>query len=317
MVYKQQSFGFGMLSDELRGLEVCVRENPNRADARLKYARMLGIAGRLEDSREEYHHLLSRISPQHELYETARNGYVQKVCETTTRSSRKRWNRPQALRLALRWNTKLHSLTEAVAARLGNLENSQEYQVVSTLALYHRDINNDIVVGFAEIPTSKEGLALMQQGFDAYYSDSLGFRELVMPAQQGLVAELLEQARCEGRVVSVLENNMLDMLVLSTALEDGISAYASHPFVQALFGGSAFAEMNAEYLRQRNHTQSCVWYVSRNHLEEQLTVDNVLVRPVGLGGVDGVILVCADNYFIGSGRSRGVAHVGKKKIHEK
>jgi hypothetical protein len=220
-------------------------------------------------------------------------------------------NRPAALREAVKRGVRLQSLAEAVAARFGGLERSAEYQVVSTLALYFRDEEKNFAVAFAEVPMSEAGLALMHSGYGVH-CDPVGFREFVVPACHVLVAGLLSVARCEGRVASVLDR--VDSLRLSTVQEAGMSEYARHPYVQALFGSSALAEMNAECIRQRKRESGYVWFVSRNHLEEQISKDNVLVRPVGLGGNgfgDIDLGVNAGYGFYYDGRARGVAPSAK------
>ncbi len=116
-----------------------------------------------------------------------------------------------------------------------DLDSSNEYQKLGTLALAYRD-GSEIVRVFSEIDMSAESRDLLVKGVEARSKNS----ELFLPLTDSLVQRLISS----GRRTDPLENNPLGCSV------EG-SQYSMASFNIALFGSQEIAEVNASYLRAR------------------------------------------------------------------
>lgn len=198
---------------------------------------------------------------------------------------------PEAVKFAAAQGDRfvLQSAREAVAFRVeaNGQDGANLYQATRTAAIYGL-LDGKLAVAFDEDPDPTKNLVLQSR---------LG----VFSKKD--VSDVLTRAEKAGRIVEVKENP-LERSVKSDG--SGRSAYGQDPLVKAALLG--MAEENARFIAQK-YNIGRVYPVSGI---EQLGLDQVDVRAVGLGGgLDGLDAVnLLDDY---GGRARGVRRVDAKK----
>ncbi len=200
------------------------------------------------------------------------------------------------------------------------LDGSNVYQMLSTLFIAYRS-SRGWRVAFAPIQNTAEGVKVAIEGQEL---NAKG-QELILPLE-GLVGDMIAQAKKSRRIVLPLESTPLD---LSTAPSKGGSEYAKNDHVIALHGGGSvgreIAEIHAGYLHDCNKPVGVVYELTMTNLDgilpknDSLANTHAVIRRVGLGGVGygNFNDVGAGGYFSGVGRARGEVHVVAQKISAK
>jgi len=224
---------------------------------------------------------------------------------------------PNAMEFPRKSGGFLQSLGHGIVARVAfhedneatgrDLDGSDEYQKTSTVSIkYHN--GKGWSSAFMELPDEEASFELVKAG----YKKNKNNRELAIPRSEPLVAKLIGLAEEAGRVRPVFKARSLQ---LSTKQSRGHSEYGSNSDIIAIVGNAEIAELNAAYLQKRQREHGFLYDLTESEVESELKgkKDQALIRPVGLGGYSGGIVIYADDDFYYVGRARGVVH-GAREI---
>ncbi|VVB81221.1 Uncharacterised protein [uncultured archaeon] len=230
----------------------------------------------------------------------------------------------KALPWAVSQGIPLHELDGAILIRAGlheaqkrdpsvSLDGSNLYQIVNTLSVARRS-KNGWTISYCKLPNSEESVNLAEEGYNLNRND----KQLILPLENAVVREMIDEAQARGRVAPALDSSPLKL--------DLQSDYECNPHMIAAFGGKKHgknvAAVNATYLKDRNCDYGYLWQLTIADLDKILPKDDsraethALIRRVGLGGVScsGIISVgvVAGNYFSDGGRARGGTVVARE-----
>ncbi len=228
-------------------------------------------------------------------------------------------NSPQAMEFARKNGGFLQGIGRAIVARVAfhednektncGLDGSDDYQKTSTVSIKYHDGKN-WQTAFMELPNEDASYKLVDAGYKANRNGS----ELIIPQNEPLVAKLIGLAQEAGRVRPIFKANPLK---LSTEQTRGRSEYGKNKDIIAVVGNAEIAELNASYLQKMQREHGFLYDFTESNIEKMLEGKDgqAVVRPVGLGGGNGISIDDIDDgsSFSGSGRARGEVH-GAREI---